>query len=130
MFLCNCLNHSLHACRSEPITDKHDRVIAVIVAPPECNDWDSVNDEASMLLEEARPECKFKSEEMTHRRGIYPAMGCGISLGNGQKKPMRLSLRNATNRKIFEKLFSSDAFQRIAGAQSGKCSIKPALILM
>lgn len=119
--------HSHPSHRSSPFTDKKGCIFGVVAAPPKCDDWKDVNTKGSKLLEKTRTQCDFISKDKTHRRGVYPAMGYGISLGNGQKKPKRLSLRTENNCRIFHKLFSSDEFMRIAGAQSGRCCIKYAL---
>jgi hypothetical protein len=93
------------------------------VAPPNCNDWNKVNDEASQLLEINRSKISFIEKETNHRRGHYPAMGCGISLGQGQKEPKHLggtNTRDQRNQQICREMFSSLPFKRIAGMQSGE----------
>ena len=93
------------------------------VAPPICNDWNEVNDVASQLLEISRSKMSFTEKETSHRRGDYPAMGSGISFGQGQKEPKRLggiNTRDQRNQKTCEEIFSSVAFKRIAGMQSGE----------
>ena len=96
------------------------------VAPPNCNDWNKVNDGASQLLKINRSKISFTEKKTSHRRGDYPAMGSGISLGQGQKEPKHLggiNTRDHRNQQICNEMFLSLPFKRIAGMQSGEFQV-------
>lgn len=77
---------------SHPITDHSGRVIAVLAGQPDDPTWNTVNEDASNLLEDLRPKCKLTKEQCQHRRGKFPALSIGISYGGGQQVGMKVNV--------------------------------------
>jgi hypothetical protein len=102
-----------------PITDGSGRVIAVLVGRPDDENWEVVHLSAAQALEDARPKRRFPPKSLNHRRGTYPALHSGVSIGNGQKRPSNL-VNDAENEKVVEHLATLSPFKRLAGFSSGE----------
>lgn len=55
----------------------------------------------------------FCDKETSHRRGKYPNVGFGISLGNGQRTPGHLRLGKHAG--FVDKILNNESFKRIVG---------------
>jgi hypothetical protein len=102
-----------------PIFDASGRLIAVLVGCPDDENWEFVNVGAAQALEDARPQCSFSPKSLKHRRGTYPALSTGISIGNGQKTPSNL-VNNDANQRVVEHLATLDPFKRLASFSTGE----------
>jgi hypothetical protein len=105
------------------IVERKHRVIAVCAGrPKDCGasgweGWESLQLEASGILESARPKLNFGKK--VNRRGGFPALPCGISYGGGQPYPKVLSQKKK-NEKVLEAILKENAFERISGFAAGE----------
>ncbi|KAK7433538.1 hypothetical protein VKT23_020740 [Stygiomarasmius scandens] len=100
---------------SAPIVDSGDRIFGALVEkPPNDPDWQSVQQDAADALEANRGHLHLSQEQMDHRRGPFPAVSRGNSMGGGQKYPKPLE-ESASNKRVVEHLVSLPAFNRLAG---------------
>lgn len=71
---------------ARPLLDNASRVFAVLVGSPrDAEGWAQVNADAQQAFDAARCTYKLDPKQMSHRRGVYPAITAGISYGGGQK---------------------------------------------
>lgn len=101
-----------------PIVDPHGHVFAVLAGMPA--DPTYVASAASVYEKyKAAGESEvFKTKERVHRRGLFPALPFGISYGNGQTVPARLSTEGHS--KLVKTLRGDKNLERIASYADGK----------
>lgn len=75
---------NIMASTPTPIVDANDRIIAVLAGRPKGPEWDRAAEGAADAIREAGKATSFTDEQISHRRGAFPAVGAGISFGNGQ----------------------------------------------
>ncbi|KAK7028211.1 hypothetical protein VNI00_014901 [Paramarasmius palmivorus] len=79
------------------------KIMAIVVPGPHKDPtWAVTCKEAADLLRQLRPQCRFRPPDYskTRTRGDVSALHFGISMGNGQQKPMVLSDLGIGNRKL------------------------------
>lgn len=64
--------------------DKGRRIIGVLAGCPAGADWQNTCNKAFCALDKVAQRAKPNKKEVEGRRGIYPSIAYGISLGNGQ----------------------------------------------
>ena len=69
-------------------------------------------------VEEARAQCSFGPKDLDHRRGPFPALAAGVSMGGGQPMPGNLA-HNRLNRKVLRKLLHHPSLIRISKHTNG-----------
>lgn len=80
---------------AKPILNGRGQVIAILAGRPkgETEDsWKTLHDEISQAMTEARGKVLFSPQQLSHRRGEYPALAVGGSFGGGQKVGLQLAL--------------------------------------
>ncbi|KAL0573748.1 hypothetical protein V5O48_008209 [Marasmius crinis-equi] len=91
--------------------------IHVVISPgPKDDEWPEKMKEGADVLREYGKECRFNDVE--GRRGILNSINWGISLGNGQPKPMNLNNQGTRRKAIMEKVRSHHVFISVAGLMS------------
>ncbi|KAK7458686.1 hypothetical protein VKT23_009685 [Stygiomarasmius scandens] len=70
---------------SAAVVDSNERIFSALIEKPAVNDWQVVQQQAAEALEAARDKLELSEEQKDHRRGHYPAMSYGKSMGGGQK---------------------------------------------
>ncbi|KAI0644163.1 hypothetical protein C8Q79DRAFT_1002104 [Trametes meyenii] len=90
------------------------RVVGGFPGRPEDPSWDSVVADATTAMQKAAGSCKFKDEQVKHRRGNYPALDAGVSYGGGQQVPTNLK-HTKKNGRALQELRSHPAMVRLAG---------------
>ncbi|KAL7279948.1 hypothetical protein ACG7TL_006359 [Trametes sanguinea] len=98
-------------CR--PILDKSDRVFAVLAGRPRDASWDSINGELQKLFDITRDAYQLSSQQVSHRRGPFSAITCGISYGGGQQRVANLAQRGQ-NAAVLDALIKQAAVRRVA----------------
>jgi hypothetical protein len=94
------------------------RIIAVLAGMPGDPTYAEDTKQAAAAFSAATEKAGFSSQENNHRRGTtFPATACGISCGQGQKRPCRLA--NSGREQIFQELLQNPAVQRAAAFGSG-----------
>lgn len=84
--------------------------------------WGGVQTSAADQVEACRPLCRFAKSDKNHRRGKFPALACGITIGPGGKRPVVLDQEPA-NQAVFERLFEHDSFKQMSGYSASKYSV-------
>jgi hypothetical protein len=69
---------------ARPILDSKGRVVAVLGGRPQCEEWKTIQEEASREISQARESCQFSQKDASHRRCRSPSLACGFSFGGGQ----------------------------------------------
>ena len=69
------------------IFDAKDRIIVACVGPPDTAAWPAVQSAAFEAFNAERERADFADEECDHRRGQFPAINVGISMGTGPSHP-------------------------------------------
>ncbi|KAJ2968067.1 hypothetical protein NUW54_g13326 [Trametes sanguinea] len=98
-------------CR--PILDKDERVFAVLAGRPRDQSWDNVNGELQKLFDITRDAYQLTSQQISHRRGAFPAVTCGISYGGGQQRVANL-VQSRHNQAVLDALVKQAAVRRVA----------------
>ncbi|KAJ3720931.1 hypothetical protein C8R42DRAFT_696497 [Lentinula raphanica] len=101
-----------------PIVDDDGRVTIILVAPPQTDDWKACVQAATDNLEKERGQCGFTQEQVTHRRGSFPALSTGILYGNGMIEPANVT-HNKKNTAVLNRLINHSAFRRMSGFVTG-----------
>ncbi|KAL0564166.1 hypothetical protein V5O48_017891 [Marasmius crinis-equi] len=97
-------------------TGNTDRAMIVIAPGPNDSDnWDKTCKGAVTATEENRSHCHFSRNTPGQQRGPVDAVTWGISIGNGQPRPMMLNNQGKANRKAAERIRETEVFQNIAG---------------
>jgi|SRR5882762_2553672 len=66
------------------IVNEKNHIIAMLCRRPKDGNWDRVVEEMTRVLLGAREQANLKPEDLSHRRGHYPALSTGVSYGGGQ----------------------------------------------
>ncbi|KAF9046181.1 hypothetical protein BJ165DRAFT_1345804 [Panaeolus papilionaceus] len=74
-----------------PLSDCEGRIIGVLAGRPRDPAYVQACQNFFLRAQTARDLETFSDKETMHRRGAFPAIAFGISYGNGQTKPQRLS---------------------------------------
>jgi hypothetical protein len=65
--------------------DREKRVIGLLAGQPKSGDWATVCNKAFVALDRLAERVVPSEKDIQSRRGIFPTIAYGISLGNGQK---------------------------------------------
>ncbi|KAJ7828579.1 hypothetical protein B0H14DRAFT_3466266 [Mycena olivaceomarginata] len=104
---------------SRPIVDTAQKVCAVFGGmPDDPNFMRDVHDPAVAAMEAALRDCCVLEERCSHRRGNFPQLTEGDSMGGGQKRPGAL-VNGVENTRILNHLTVLPAFIRLAGFATG-----------
>ncbi|KAJ7734297.1 hypothetical protein B0H14DRAFT_3517172 [Mycena olivaceomarginata] len=104
---------------SRPIVDTAQKVCAVFGGmPDDPNFMRDVHDPAVAAMEAALWDCCVSEECCSHRRGNFPQLTEGDSMGGGQKRPGAL-VNGVENTRILNRLTALPAFIRLAGFATG-----------
>ncbi|KAL0565962.1 hypothetical protein V5O48_016051 [Marasmius crinis-equi] len=88
--------------------------IHVVIAPgPRDKKWATKMEEGAKFFKEVSPECNFQDEE--GRRGKLNSINFGISIGNGQPKPMVLNNQGVKRKRVMDRVRLHPSFVSIAG---------------
>ncbi|KAF8056168.1 hypothetical protein FPV67DRAFT_1431887 [Lyophyllum atratum] len=96
-----------------PLTSEDERVFAVFVGRPS-NDptyRESCQRAYNVIMREGA-QAKFSKSETTHRRGDFPALNVGVTMGLGATYPTNLD--NGPHAAMVERLISNPDIQRLA----------------
>lgn len=99
------------------IFDSKDRVIGACVGPPDVAQWPGVHQRAFQKLNTEAAQAQFAKSERTHRRGRFPAINVGISMGMGPTHPDNLKLGKHAG--MVERLLGDRDIIRMANHASG-----------
>lgn len=99
------------------IFDAKDRVIGACVGPPDVVGWPAVHQAAFEKLNAEGERAHFTKGERVHRRGRFPAINVGISMGTGPSHPGNLQLGN--HAKMVARLLADRNIIRMANHASG-----------
>ncbi len=72
--------------------DREKRVIGVLAGQPEGRDWAAACNKAFVALDRLAERAVPSVKDAESRRGIFPTIAYGISLGNGQTVSANLVL--------------------------------------
>ena len=72
--------------------DREKRVIGVLAGQPKSSNWASACSNAFAALDGLAERVKPSPKDAQSRRGIFPTIAYGISLGNGQTVCAKLAL--------------------------------------
>jgi hypothetical protein len=86
--------------------------------PDDPNFMRDVHDPAVAAMEAALRDCCVSEERCSHRRGNFPQLTEGDSMGGGQKRPGAL-VNGVENTRILNHLTALPAFIRLAGFATG-----------
>ncbi|KAJ7348101.1 hypothetical protein DFH08DRAFT_960452 [Mycena albidolilacea] len=104
---------------SRPIVDTAQKICAVFGGmPDDPNFMCDVHDPAVAAMEAALRDCCVSEERCSHRRGNFPQLTEGDSMGGGQKRPGAL-VNGVENTRILNHLTALPAFIRLAGFATG-----------
>ncbi|KAJ7816299.1 hypothetical protein B0H14DRAFT_3475463 [Mycena olivaceomarginata] len=104
---------------SRPIVDTAQKVCAIFGGmPDDPNFMCDVHDPAVAAMEAALRDCCVSEERCSHRRGNFPQLTEGDSMGGGQKCPGAL-VNGVENTRILNRLTALPAFIRLAGFATG-----------
>ncbi|KAL1684834.1 hypothetical protein GGG16DRAFT_67535 [Schizophyllum commune] len=104
---------------ARPFVDNDDVVFGLLAGRPDrAPDWDPLMQDFADTIEDVRPLIRFKSHQLRHRRGPFPATPHGHSYGGGQQEPMSISEYPA-NAPHFRRVLEHPAMPRISGYQNG-----------
>ncbi|KAJ7362211.1 hypothetical protein DFH08DRAFT_950500 [Mycena albidolilacea] len=104
---------------SRPMVDTAQKVCAVFGGmPDDPNFMRDVHDPAVAAMEAALRDCCVSEERCSHRRGNFPQLTEGDSMGGGQKCPGAL-VNGVENTRILNHLTALPAFIRLAGFATG-----------
>ena len=132
------------------VSDKEERIIAVLVGQPNDPQWSDTTDAAAVVLKEVEQlggsMDLFAEKCLHHRRGEFLAIPAGVSFGGGQtvliwhrlfiillisfslQKPGNLAHTQAM-RQLIRRILQSHSIKRIAGFQSSTCLLACAFSL-
>ncbi|EIM79813.1 uncharacterized protein STEHIDRAFT_69087, partial [Stereum hirsutum FP-91666 SS1] len=97
------------------LVDSSGRILAKCVGkPPGDPTWDETCARALAAMNSARDRVTSPQRPDEGRRGNFKSLFTGYSYGGGQKYPMPLDMKNATNVEIAEELCANPDIQRIA----------------
>ncbi|KAL7284430.1 hypothetical protein ACG7TL_001720 [Trametes sanguinea] len=96
-----------------PILDREEHVFAVLAGRPRDQSWDGINGELQRLFDITRDAYQFTAQQVTHRRGAFPAVTCGISYGGGQQRVSNLTQKEH-NHAVLDALIKQAAVRRVA----------------
>lgn len=99
------------------IFDAQDRVIGACVGPPDVAAWPAVHQAAFERLNTEGERAHFTKDERVHRRGRFPAINAGISMGTGPSHPGVLDLGKHTE--MVARLLADPNIKRMANHASG-----------
>lgn len=99
------------------IFDAQDRVIGACVGPPDAAQWPDVHRRAFEKLSAEAAHAHFARKERIHRRGRFPAINVGISMGMGPSDPSNLDL--GKHAAMVERLLADPDINRMANHASG-----------
>ncbi|KAI9061264.1 hypothetical protein FKP32DRAFT_1533454, partial [Trametes sanguinea] len=105
-----------------PILDKDGRVFAVLAGRPRNSDWDEVNKDLQDVFETTREAYGLTAKQISHRRGEFPAVTCGISYGGGQQRVANLA-HNAHNKAVLDSVLQQPAVRRVANFGSASMQL-------
>ncbi|KAI5824957.1 hypothetical protein K523DRAFT_314262 [Schizophyllum commune Tattone D] len=105
--------------KARPFVDNGGTVFGLLAGrPDQAPDWDPLMRDFADTIEDTRPHIRFKSHQLRHRRGPFPATPHGHSYGGGQQEPMSISEYPA-NAPHFRRILEHPAMPRISGYQNG-----------
>lgn len=93
-----------------PFVDVTGKLVGLRTSGIQWLSYQEVPSDAHKLVERLAEAEIFSDEELSHRRGKYPNVSFGISMGNGQNRPKLLELGAHV-----EELRNSEPFKRITG---------------
>ena len=103
------------------IFDSEDCIIGACVGPPDVAEWPDVHRAVFEKVNAEREQATFAKEERKHRRGRFPAINVGISMGTGPSHPGVLELGSHSD--MAERLVADPNIIRMANHASGtRCS--------
>ncbi|KII83425.1 hypothetical protein PLICRDRAFT_119504, partial [Plicaturopsis crispa FD-325 SS-3] len=101
-----------------PVLDRNGLVIMMLVGQPRPGEgWGENLLRAQRRIEITAPEMGFTAEETNHRRGNFPAVAVGLSLGTGRTAPGHF-VHSQKRARTLEALTSDPAIVRLAGFAS------------
>ncbi|KAL1698750.1 hypothetical protein EV121DRAFT_274210 [Schizophyllum commune] len=104
---------------ARPFVDRGERVFGLLAGcPDQAPDWNAVMQDFADTIDSERPHIRFKTHQLLHRRGPFPATPHGHSYGGGQQEPMSISEPPA-NAPHFRRILEHPAMARISGYQNG-----------
>lgn len=107
--------------KSVPVVDGTRRLSAVMLyGPVDPTYLEAVWDMGGAILEAGKAN-KWDKSEKHHKRAGSPSAARGISCGKGQPQLMRLG---GKRQPMMEQLMERESLQRVAGFQSGRCSLQ------
>lgn len=98
---------------------KTHKIFAVAVGRPDDAAYDAAYEEAYAAMLKAGQEGAFTEEELSHRRGEFPAVNVGISYGHGAQAPHNLRTHHHTA--MLQDLLHNPGVTRMANFASSKC---------
>ncbi len=111
---------------NHPILDQLKRVVAVLVSRPKDPSYDAAASRVFEKMAQEGESATFALKEMSHRRGSFPAINVGISLGPGDRVPRRVGVGN--HDEMVQRLLDDNDVKRLASHQDGRQPISTDLI--
>ncbi|KAH6899086.1 hypothetical protein BKA70DRAFT_1115654 [Coprinopsis sp. MPI-PUGE-AT-0042] len=97
---------------TRPIVDPDtSKTFMVLVAPPDDPTYRAACDEVASVLEAHAQSGSFTNEELSHKRGQFPALNVGTSYGQGSTRPSNLRNKDAA---MVASLLANTCIQRVA----------------
>ncbi|KAF9529559.1 hypothetical protein CPB83DRAFT_852309 [Crepidotus variabilis] len=100
---------------SHPVLDSLKRVAVVLVGKINQESYQNATKEVFEGMEACGASAYFSDSESKHKRGKFPAVNVGISLGPGGTKPMRVSVGG--HGPMMQRLIDNKHVQRLASHQ-------------
>lgn len=100
------------------ILDAGNRAIGACVGSLKGCDYPNVHRRAFKALIAGGKKAQFTKGQRSHRRGRYPAVNVGISMGMGPDAPV--NLEQGKNAEVVKDLLANPDIQRMANHASGK----------
>ncbi|KAF7336320.1 hypothetical protein MVEN_02180400 [Mycena venus] len=95
------------------------KVVAVFAGmPDDPNFMHNVHDPAVEAMKKAAQDTSISDERQAHRRGLFPQLTFGDSMGGGQVEPGQL-VNGVINTAVLLSLLSNSAFIRLTGFATG-----------
>ena len=101
-----------------PVVDITGQLYASKVPGIQTLNYQQATEDADVLIEQLAADEEFSSDELGHRRGNYPNISFGISMGNGLTIAKDLDL--GTHGCFVQAIQNSKAIKRIVGHTDGK----------
>lgn len=104
------------SCTKPLIDSTTKKTFALLVAPPDDDEYRKACTDAHDLLHSWREKGVFTADELDHKRGAFPAVNIGVSYGQGSQQPGNLKNRDQA---MAASILGSTCFKRLAGFSSG-----------